>query len=47
MYKNAFKFFIDALPEFLQANSLAKKLTQHLATIEPNFILNNNWDTAL
>ncbi len=42
MYKAVFKFLIDVLSEFLQADPLAKKVTQQLPTRESNSDLNIN-----
>ena len=36
IYDDVSKFLIDALPEFLRADPLAKKITQRLATRESN-----------
>lgn len=43
MYEDVFKSLFDALPEFLQANTLAKKVNQRLATRESNSALNNHF----
>ncbi len=40
IYKDVSKSPIDALPEFLRADPLAKKVTQRLATMESNSDLN-------
>ncbi len=40
IYEDVFKSLIDALPEFLRADPLAKKVTQRLATKESNLDLN-------
>ncbi len=40
MYEDVSKSLIDALPEFLRVDLLAKKLTQRLATTESNSDLN-------
>ena len=40
IYEDVSKSLIDALPEFLQADPLAKKVTQWLATRELNLYLN-------
>ncbi len=40
VYVDVSKYFIDALPEFLRADPLAKKVTQRLATRESNSDLN-------
>ncbi len=40
IYEDVSKSLIDVLPEFLRADSLAKKVTQRLATIESNSDLN-------
>ena len=40
IYEDVSKYLIDALPEFLQADLLAKKVTQRLATRESNSDLN-------
>ncbi len=39
LYENVSKLLIDALPEFLQADRLAKKVTHRLATRESNLDL--------
>lgn len=39
-YKNVSKSLIDVLPEFLQADPFAKKVTQQLATRKSNLDLN-------
>ncbi len=40
LYEDVSKSLIDALPEFLQADPLAKKVTERLATKESNSALN-------
>ncbi len=40
LYEDVPKSLIDALPEFLRADPLAKKVTQRLATRESNLALN-------
>lgn len=40
IYKNVFKFLTNILPEFLQSNHLANKVTQQLATNKFNLDLN-------
>ena len=42
IYKDVSKTWIDALPEFLRADPLAKKLTKRLATRESDSDLNIN-----
>ncbi len=39
LFEDVSKFLIDALPEFLRADPLAKKVTQWLATRESNSAL--------
>ncbi len=40
LYEDVYKSLIDALPEFLRVDPLAKKVTQRLATKESNSDLN-------